>query len=315
MKIRLQIILCLLCFQSVGYSQTNPLPGFGSMPGFINKLEVFGDTNMDRFLRFSNGGNSPIGFAGIQFSSFGDYTWFTYSGTGGELIFSQAIGNPGLKGLLGHARFVITPQGNVGIGTSVPSNFQGWGKVVEIKGGEHAKLLVSSEVNDVRVGVYAHYNWHGPRGIIGTETDHDLSFITSGINEQIRIKTNGNVGIGTITPSNKLEVNGTIKTKEVNVTTAGWPDYVFASGYDLMSLDSLQNFVNHYNHLPEVPSEKSVLENGVNVGEMNAILLKKIEELTLYLFKLDEELKIVKASNKIIMDELQYKQERSNNNE
>jgi hypothetical protein len=115
--------------------------------------------------------------------------------------------------------------------------------------------------------------------------------------------TNGNVGIGTTTPTNKLEVNGTIKTKEVNVTTAGWPDYVFAPDYNLIPLDSLKEFILANRHLPDVPSEKSVLENGVNLGEMDKILLQKVEELTLYLIdqkketeELRKEIKQLKAA-------------------
>jgi hypothetical protein len=101
---------------------------------------------------------------------------------------------------------------------------------------------------------------------------------------------NGNVGIGTSTPTNKLEVNGTIKTKEVNVTTTGWPDYVFAADYNLMPLDSLSEFIKTNSHLPGVPSESEVNLNGANLGEMNVILLKKIEELTLYIINQDKKI-------------------------
>lgn len=101
--------------------------------------------------------------------------------------------------------------------------------------------------------------------------------------------SSGNVGIGTTTPTNKLEVKGKIKTQEVNVTMADWPDYVFAPEYNLIPLDSLNEFILANRHLPDVPSEKSVLENGVNLGEMDRILLKKVEELTLYLIEQKKE--------------------------
>jgi hypothetical protein len=106
---------------------------------------------------------------------------------------------------------------------------------------------------------------------------------------------NGNVGIGTTTPNNKLEVSRTIKTKEVNVTTTGWPDYVFAADYNLMPLDSLNEFIKTNSHLPGVPSESEVNLNEANLGEMNVILLKKIEELTLYVIELKRELNEVKS--------------------
>jgi hypothetical protein len=286
-----------------GFSQVNPLPGFSSTSGYINKLEVIATTNIDRFIRFRYGGSNPQGFSGIQYSMGDTYSWFNYTDGNGRLTFSYKDGNPTVKGDLGTPQFVLTRFGNIGFGTNEPSNVQGWGKVLEMKHSSTAKFLVSTETNSVKVGIFAHSNWDGARGIIGTESSHDLSIHTGYSTEQIRIKTNGNVGIGTTTPTNKLEVNGTIKTKEVNVTASAWPDFVFAPEYDLMSLDSLNVFIHSNRHLPEVPSEKEVLENGVNVGEMNVLLLKKIEELTLYLIdqkketeELRKEIKQLKAA-------------------
>ncbi|SMD44916.1 hypothetical protein SAMN00777080_3553 [Aquiflexum balticum DSM 16537] len=289
MKLKLLFFYCLFWISTIGFSQTNPLPGFSSTAGYINKLEVIATTNIDRFIRFRYGGNVPQGFSGIQYSVHDAYSWFNYSDGNGRLTFSYKDGNPTIKGDLGTSQFVLTRFGNIGFGTNEPSNVQGWGKVLEIKHSAHSKLLVSAETNDVKVGIFAHSNWNGARGVIGTESAHDLSFHTGYSQEQIRVKTNGNVGIGTSNPGHKLEVNGGIKTREVNVTTTGWPDFVFAPEYDLMPLDSLNDYIQSNRHLPEVPSEKEVLENGVNVGEMNVLLLKKIEELTLYLIEQKKE--------------------------
>lgn len=79
--------------------------------------------------------------------------------------------------------------------------------------------------------------------------------------------------------------NGITYAKEINVTLSGWPDYVFSKEYSLPDLNDLEAYVKENNHLPNVPSEKEVMENGVNIGQMNAILLQKIEELTLYLIE------------------------------
>ena len=101
----------------------------------------------------------------------------------------------------------------------------------------------------------------------------------------------GDVGIGTEdTFGYKLAVSGVIGAKEVNVElTSAWPDYVFSDDYKLMTLEQLNAFINQNNHLPNVPSAGEVKESGISVGEMNAKLLEKIEELTLYLLQLKEE--------------------------
>jgi hypothetical protein len=104
------------------------------------------------------------------------------------------------------------------------------------------------------------------------------------------LKSEGNVGIGTTTPDEKLEVNGTIRSKEVKVEAAPWPDYVFSSNYSLISLQELQDFIDTYGHLPEVPDAETVEEEGIALGEMNALLLKKIEELTMHLIEKDQQI-------------------------
>jgi hypothetical protein len=87
-----------------------------------------------------------------------------------------------------------------------------------------------------------------------------------------------------------LRVNGKIDANEVEVSLNHWNDYVFHDDYKLMPLSELESFVNANKHLPEIPSEKEVIENGINIGEMNALLLKKIEELTLYVIELKKQL-------------------------
>jgi len=104
----------------------------------------------------------------------------------------------------------------------------------------------------------------------------------------------GNVGIGTMNPTDLLSVNGKIKAREYEATLTGWSDYVFKDDYELMSLSELEEFINTHDHLPGIPSEKEVLENGVELGEMNAKLLAKIEELTLYVIQLQKELNEMK---------------------
>jgi hypothetical protein len=92
----------------------------------------------------------------------------------------------------------------------------------------------------------------------------------------------GNVGIGTNNPIHKLAVNGTVKAKEVIVETTGWSDYVLAKNYKLLPLSEVETHINANGHLPGIPSAAQVAEQGVSVGDMQARLLAKIEELTLH---------------------------------
>jgi hypothetical protein len=99
----------------------------------------------------------------------------------------------------------------------------------------------------------------------------------------------GNVGIGTINPDAKLAVNGTVHSKEVKVDlNVPAPDYVFANDYKLRSLQEVETYVNQNSHLPEIPSAAEFEKNGIQLAEMNMALLKKVEELTLYIIQMEK---------------------------
>ena len=104
---------------------------------------------------------------------------------------------------------------------------------------------------------------------------------------------NGNVGIGTTSLTGtdyKLYVETGIRTRKVKVDQVGWPDYVFRNEYKLLSLTDLEKFILQNGHLPEVPSAEEVERNGINLGDNQALLLKKVEELTLYLIEFEKKL-------------------------
>ncbi|MGG5902615.1 hypothetical protein [Sphingobacterium daejeonense] len=110
------------------------------------------------------------------------------------------------------------------------------------------------------------------------------------VNDCFLVGFNGNVGIGTTNPTAKLAVNGLVRAKEIKVEAVPWPDYVFEKGYKLPSLDLIKSYINENGHLPEVPSAAQIEKEGVDLGKMDAILLRKIEELTLYLIEKEEQI-------------------------
>jgi hypothetical protein len=115
---------------------------------------------------------------------------------------------------------------------------------------------------------------------------------------------NGNVGIGTTTPNEKLAVNGKIRAIEIKVESANWPDYVFEKDYALPTLNHIEAYIKQYKRLPEMPSAKEVAANGIELGEMNKLLLKKQEELTLLLIEQNKQLQQLSAELKEIKQKI-----------
>lgn len=115
---------------------------------------------------------------------------------------------------------------------------------------------------------------------------------------------NGNLGIGTTNPKERLSVNGKIRAQEVKVEIANWPDYVFEDGYNPISLAELEKYIKINKHLPEIPNAIEVEKSGIDLGEMNRLLLKKIEELTIILIQkekrmLQESERLTKVEEKL----------------
>ncbi len=107
----------------------------------------------------------------------------------------------------------------------------------------------------------------------------------------------GFVGIGTLNPTSRLSVNGSIRSKEVVVET-GWADYVFDKNYKLKSLDEVEKFIEQNNHLPGIPSAAEIEKNGLQLGDTQRRMMEKIEELTLYVIALKKEIDLIKNIKK-----------------
>lgn len=105
------------------------------------------------------------------------------------------------------------------------------------------------------------------------------------------------MGIGTTSPgSYKLAVEGKIGAREVDINLGSWADFVFAEDYMLPTLEEVNAYVQTHHHLPDLPSEAEVLAKGsVSVGEMQKLLLQKIEELTLYTIAQQRQIDVLQA--------------------
>jgi hypothetical protein len=199
-------------------------------------------------------------------------------------------------------------NGKVGIGTISPS-----GKL-DIFGNANnvTNLVLSANYNNA-------YRWRFNTIDRGAAIDLDIT-ASNNIDEQQSIlklsptysgrpslilqdnwlvAKDGKISIGTADAKGyKLAVAGSAIAESMTVQLrAQWPDYVFKKTYQLPSLSSIAEYIAKNSHLPDMPSAKEVEANGVNLGEANRLLLKKVEELTLYILELDK--KVTKQSKEI----------------
>ncbi|CAH0312368.1 hypothetical protein SRABI27_04841 [Pedobacter sp. Bi27] len=222
--------------------------------------------------------------------------------------------------VLAQATNTFPESGNVGIGTLNPSAklsiALGAGAAngtVGLKIGSvdnYPSLELGVENNyDAQIRTYGndlniyagHFRYIGN---VSTE-DHKINFYTSKNGSpnwnvaKMVLTANGQLGIGTNSPTDMLTVAGKIGAREIKVSTTAGADFVFEPAYKLPDLTELEKFVKTNKHLPEIPTAKQMVENGVNLGELNIKLLQKVEELTLHLIEKDKALNQEKTTNRL----------------
>jgi hypothetical protein len=227
-------------------------------------------------------------------------TWriFNMTGAYGNSLQFWAYDNTGCDGNgLCNNRFTLMDNGNVGIGTpnaeakmQIGSNFNTMpsSTAISVLGGNTMRFLNGDGNAD-----YGSY--------LTSNTTASLTLGTRYAGTDIGVLTlnNSNVGIGTVNPTQKLSVDGTVLAKKVKVSQSSidWPDYVFTSVYKLPSLQYVELFIQRNKHLPNVPSAADVKKEGLDLGDNQAVLLRKIEELTLYIIEQNKQLEEQKKAS------------------
>ncbi|HCT30016.1 MAG TPA: hypothetical protein DIW31_04650 [Bacteroidales bacterium] len=257
-----------------------------------NKLEINHGTVGNSGLRFTQLNSSSTAVAGngkfLSVNSTGDViltdagnstsTWNIRGNTGTNPT-NNFIGTTDNQDFVirtnNYERIRVTSDGSIGIGT-IPQHRLHVAGDVFFSTGENSETFVIQ---------------NGPSGYNALRYDGD--------NNLLLLQENaGNVGIGTTdTKGFKLAVAGRVIAEEVIIRLQPWPDFIFNSNHKLRSLSELEQFIKTNKHLPEIPTEKEAQEQGIGVGEMNAKLLQKIEELTLYI--IDQNKRIEALENEV----------------
>jgi hypothetical protein len=223
----------------------------------------------------------------------------TYStNTTGNLVFN----------IRGTDRMTIASDGNFGIGISNPVGKFQIASGYEAGLSTHGYLMLGTESgtnlimdnNEIMArnnGAASHLYLQNEGGNV-TIGDPTLFNSSHKLGVEGNTVITGGLRIGTtVSPGGyKLAVDGKAICTELLVRLVpNWPDYVFAENYKLPELKEVENFIAKNNHLPGIPSAKTIEANGINVGEMQKLQMEKIEELTLYIIDLKKEIEKLKA--------------------
>lgn len=275
-------------------------PRFQNLGLVIDHNVGIGTTSPDQRLTVKGGG---IGFdynstdKKLYAPADGVLEWMTHDGAGEH---GFAVSHQGDRRVyLSTSGNSYINSGNLGIGTGNPQS------KLDIHAAEkgwlintHANAFSPGDINGLRFysGYLGDNKWSGICSVAEDIHSNNTGLLLfTNQTEKFRITSAGDIGIGTASPKEKLSVNGKIRAHEIKVETAYWPDYVFQADYKLPSLKEIEQHIKENGHLSEIPSAREAETNGIALGEMNKLLLKKVEELTLHLIQKDKELKLQNA--------------------
>lgn len=224
-----------------------------------------------------------------------------------------------------NAQNVFPDSGYVGIGTRMPAapldvTYTGFDERSVILGrlsegsslgyGTYLGVQTGWGTNNNRAFRFEHGFYGNANGAINfyhgsSEQNGSMYFLINAALDAMYIDSTGYVGIGTNSPQSLLAVNGTITAQRITVKDASlWPDYVFEKRYRLVPLARLQQYVQDNRHLPEMPAASTMERDGLEIAAAQKLLLKKIEELTLYLIDVSKESNRLQKENTDLQREL-----------
>ena len=229
------------------------------------------------------------------------YEWQGYAESAMKLYLNPDYPYKGVlsvTGRIGAGAGIGMPQaaihawsGDLGFGASedITMIVQGIDPIVHFRNSSSVdKAFIQQVTDDIKIGTFA--NNDKGRVIIRTNGLDRMWVDSVGY-----VTIGGKIGPSTSGPY-KLAVRGKIAATDFNVvSTASWPDYVFAPGYQLLSLEETEAYIKSNNHLPNMPAAAAVEANGYSVDAMQKKMLEKIEELTLHLIDAKKEINALKA--------------------
>jgi len=310
-----------------GYSNTT-----GNVNSFMGYLAGYSNTvgsnnnfmgNQAGFANLSGNNNNFLGSAAGVNSTGSNNTLIGHamgggitSGSNNTMIGANVTGLPAnlsnniiIADGSGNRRINVDGAGNVGIGIlplyklDIQTNADNDG--INLRYNNTGFLRIAA--NSYQLQAYNQITQSGDAGIIfggATPSTNPFGFVIAPWSNSLnglRIDKDGNVGIGTFaTNGNMLAVKGTAVFLKaiVKAPNTVWPDYVFDSSYNLLPLVGLKHFLTENKHLPDMPTAGTVEKDGIDLGNKQAMLLKKVEELTLYIIELNEKLEALsKQSN------------------
>lgn len=250
-----------------------------------NEALTVGGTNP--YIQMKNGA-TDVGY--LQASG-SDIVMAGTNGTGGNLILRTG----------GFNRLVLNSAGRFLMnGSTVATgivNIKGANELLNLNG---TNPLMQFTSGATKIGYLRIEDANMKIAVNSTNTAGNLQFLTQN-KTRLWILPDGKISIsddGKVASGYLLNIKGKAIAEEVLVELNGsWPDYVFAKDYKLMSLPQLKEYVTANNHLPQIPAAEE-MKNGIALGNMNKLLTEKIEQLTLYILQLHDEIEALKKQSK-----------------